>query len=75
MRQIEFTLGRTCNIHVENPCLVNPCHNNGQCIPELEPGEFTCICTSGYFGQFCESFLESKFIYIIFTIKKKTFYV
>lgn len=73
MRQIEFTLGRTCNIHVENPCLVNPCQNNGQCIPELEPGEFSCICTSGYFGQLCESFLESKFFINNMYYKKNIF--
>ena len=38
---------------VLNPCMSNPCHNNGQCYPSSETS-FMCVCSRGYTGQTCE---------------------
>ncbi|XP_077990663.1 atrial natriuretic peptide-converting enzyme-like [Glandiceps talaboti] len=35
------------------PCLTEPCHNNGTCLPSGE-NNYTCICTPGYVGVDCE---------------------
>ncbi len=35
-----------------NPCLPNPCHNDGQCT--VSGSSFDCSCTIGWKGERCE---------------------
>ena len=35
-----------------DPCMPNPCHNGGTCIPTTDT--FVCKCKDGWFGRFCE---------------------
>ena len=35
-----------------DPCMPNPCHNGGTCIPSTDT--FVCKCKDGWFGRFCE---------------------
>jgi len=36
-----------------NPCLPNPCQNNGLCTPSGT--SYVCACLTGYTGQRCET--------------------
>ncbi|XP_029168402.1 cubilin-like [Nylanderia fulva] len=44
--------GITCNIAAD-PCLPNPCRNNGICV--VLNGQATCQCTSSFTGNRCET--------------------
>ena len=35
-------------------CLEAPCQNEGECRESPSSGDITCICTSGFFGGFCQ---------------------
>ena len=37
-----------------DPCMPNPCENNGNCQVSQETNEFTCNCMPGYSGDLCE---------------------
>lgn len=37
----------------EHPCAQEPCHNGGQCNPQLDTYE--CVCLSGFSGGHCQS--------------------
>lgn len=36
-----------------DPCLVNPCHNNGTCV--YMGTTYQCHCPEGFVGQYCET--------------------
>ena len=36
-----------------NECASMPCLSNGTCIDDING--FTCVCTSGFSGSFCET--------------------
>jgi len=38
---------------LENPCISQPCLNNGQCLP-IDSSSFECKCAAGFDGHFCE---------------------
>ena len=39
---------------VVDPCLLNPCENNGTCFTMAGLGiPFVCLCTNGYTGDTC----------------------
>ncbi|XP_061635980.1 coagulation factor VIIi [Phyllopteryx taeniolatus] len=40
----------------QDPCRVNPCHNNGVCVT-VENG-FQCQCAEGFEGRFCQMVFE-----------------
>lgn len=42
------TAGANCEIQ---PCSANPCQNGGIC--QSSGGNYSCVCTSGYFGTNC----------------------
>ncbi|KAJ8026231.1 Neurogenic locus notch-like protein 1 [Holothuria leucospilota] len=45
--------GHFCGVNVGNPCIPNPCRNNGQC---TDFGRyFICECVQPYAGETCES--------------------
>ena len=58
-------VGTNCEIN-KNPCLRNPCFNNGTCMVYKEPNnksnssvedqiyDFNCNCSRYYIGQYCE---------------------
>lgn len=35
-------------------CSEAPCQNNGECRENSSSGDITCICNSGFFGDFCQ---------------------
>lgn len=37
----------------QDPCLVNPCHNNGTCV-NMETS-YECRCPDGFEGRYCET--------------------
>lgn len=37
----------------QHPCAQEPCHNGGQCNPQLDTYE--CVCLSGFSGGHCQS--------------------
>ena len=41
------------NVVVTDPCLPNPCLNDGECINE--DGKAACKCKGRFIGQYCES--------------------
>lgn len=57
---MHFISGVLCDISLENACVDNPCQN-GECVPGVGPGEFTCNCEVGYFGNLCTSRLEGEY--------------
>ncbi|XP_056327576.1 hyaluronan-binding protein 2-like [Danio aesculapii] len=40
------------NCKTPTPCNPNPCQNNGKCV--TEEGDFECVCSEGFRGQFCQ---------------------
>ncbi len=40
-----------------NPCVSSPCQNGGSCSSQ-NPLAFTCTCSPGYTGNFCEALLD-----------------
>ena len=38
---------------LENPCLSQPCLNNGECLP-IDSSSFECKCAPGFDGSLCE---------------------
>ncbi|XP_078375736.1 uncharacterized protein LOC144659170 [Oculina patagonica] len=40
-----------------SPCAVNPCKNEGQCLP-IAGDEFICKCREGFFGDTCEKDID-----------------
>jgi len=46
--------GTTCEIEKPDPCVPNPCENEGECISASEES-FNCTCATGYEGDLCES--------------------
>lgn len=51
----EDNLLRSSNVAMfqEHPCAQEPCHNGGQCNPQLDTYE--CVCLSGFSGGHCQS--------------------
>ena len=49
--------GKQCYI-TYNPCATIQCRNNGTCLAVRQENihTFTCVCTTDYWGFFCESF-------------------
>lgn len=45
-----------------HPCAQEPCHNGGQCSPQLNTYE--CVCLSGFSGGHCQS-SESPFFSVL----------
>jgi len=45
--------GINCDTKITNPCLLNPCLNNGLC-QVTSPNIFNCICQPGYSGFYCQ---------------------
>ncbi|XP_036449783.1 SE-cephalotoxin-like [Colossoma macropomum] len=46
------------SVHVSTKtpvCQHNPCQNNGQCKQLLKSNEWLCVCQDGYFGDTCET--------------------
>ncbi|XP_068586779.1 coagulation factor VIIi [Cebidichthys violaceus] len=39
-----------------DPCLVNPCHNNGTCV--YLDTSYQCYCAEGFEGQYCQTVVE-----------------
>ncbi|KAK5874734.1 hypothetical protein CesoFtcFv8_027300 [Champsocephalus esox] len=39
-----------------DPCLVNPCRNNGTCV--YMDASYTCYCSEGFEGQYCQTVIE-----------------
>lgn len=50
-----------CLIHISysevaDPCLTNPCQNDGICRPaDLQGTTYSCLCHLGFTGTLCES--------------------
>lgn len=42
------------NCLVVNSCAEAPCQNNGECRESPSSGDVTCVCTSGFFGDYCQ---------------------
>ncbi|XP_036807238.1 coagulation factor VII [Oncorhynchus mykiss] len=40
----------------QDPCLVNPCKNNGTCV--YMDDSYTCQCLEGYEGKYCQTVFE-----------------
>ena len=47
-----FALGATCNVPID-PCVPNPCRNNGLCV--VSNGAATCDCRPTFTGSRCET--------------------
>lgn len=51
--------GRSCialrDINVFDPCDSNPCLNGGGCFLDSDFKSYSCFCTVGFTGKFCES--------------------
>ena len=45
-------------VHIENPCASMPCKNNGLCNFEVTTNKVSCICLSGFGGEFCNDACE-----------------
>ncbi|CAF1433313.1 unnamed protein product [Adineta steineri] len=45
--------GRRCNLFYDK-CLSNPCQNNGICLISSKPDQFSCKCSSQFYGDLCE---------------------
>lgn len=55
--------GEDCTIKI-NPCLSDPCQNNGICESVKTPkslAEFSCTCPQYFFGALCETFISPDF--------------
>ena len=39
-------------LYTDNPCIPNPCQNNGLCY--INDLSFVCICTEGYTEELCD---------------------
>lgn len=55
-----------------NPCLPNPCHNDGQCT--VSGSSFDCSCTIGWKGERCEGRYKqtsTQKLHSFFSLKKK----
>ncbi|XP_039998540.1 uncharacterized protein LOC120798357 [Xiphias gladius] len=42
--------------HYRDPCLVNPCHNNGTCV--YVGTTYECQCPEGFEGRYCQTVFE-----------------
>ena len=42
-------------LSIDDPCLPNPCKNDGNCTRTADLKDFTCNCTSEYTGDTCEN--------------------
>lgn len=53
-----------------NPCLPNPCHNDGQCT--VSGTSFECSCPIGWKGERCEGMSKRHFLqhFILFNLFK-----
>ena len=38
-----------------DPCVPNPCQNNGRCRPNFAAGTYVCDCAPSFVGQQCET--------------------
>ncbi|CAF4304796.1 unnamed protein product, partial [Adineta steineri] len=38
-----------------DPCVPNPCQNNGRCRPNAAAGTYVCDCPANFIGQNCET--------------------
>lgn len=56
----------------EHPCAQEPCHNGGQCNPQLDTYE--CVCLSGFSGGHCQSSESPVFLSFDILIWKFHFY-
>ncbi|KAI0984720.1 hypothetical protein GJ496_003179 [Pomphorhynchus laevis] len=45
--------GQRCTIRIE-PCMTNPCLNNGTCRIYQKSSDFVCHCTNEFHGKLCE---------------------
>ncbi|RZF32333.1 hypothetical protein LSTR_LSTR001797 [Laodelphax striatellus] len=52
--------GVHCNELVEK-CAGSPCLNSGTCQEILGGSNFSCSCSAGYYGRFCETYVSSDF--------------
>ena len=39
---------------IVDSCAESPCQNGGECRESPSGGDVTCVCTSGFFGDFCQ---------------------
>ncbi|PAV83769.1 hypothetical protein WR25_24907 [Diploscapter pachys] len=46
--------GNDCETPVDDPCLAEPCENNGTCIADPNTLNYKCKCLEGYHGTNCE---------------------
>ena len=56
---------------VIDPCLSQPCLNNGSCVLNNNGSDFTCNCQPQYFGATCQAMCErncSQYVYLISTV-------
>jgi len=47
------------NFSLGDPCVPNPCKNNGRCRPNVAGGTYVCECPPNFVGTNCET---SKFL-------------
>ncbi|PAV81053.1 hypothetical protein WR25_01997 [Diploscapter pachys] len=46
--------GDNCESPAEDPCLAEPCQNNGTCVSDMQLYTYNCDCTEDYFGEDCQ---------------------
>ncbi|MFH4980406.1 hypothetical protein AB6A40_007115 [Gnathostoma spinigerum] len=47
-----------CQFRLDNPCTHHRCANNGVCKASADCRNYTCQCTSGFDGPFCEEDID-----------------
>eukprot|EP00117_Sycon_ciliatum_P024904 scpid7365/ scgid2846/ Neurogenic locus notch homolog protein 1; Translocation-associated notch protein TAN-1; Notch 1 extracellular truncation; Notch 1 intracellular domain len=52
--------GGLCSAKGDAPCRVNPCYNDGRCIPDLA-NRYVCECVPGYTGETCDVILPGHY--------------
>lgn len=70
----EENILRTSNVasFQEHPCAQEPCHNGGQCNPQLD--SYECVCLSGFSGGHCQSSESPIFLSFDILIRRFPFY-